>query len=80
MIVVSQLSALLVHDLTIGGAAETLFLLLVAWWAWLNTTWATNWFDPERGPVRGVLVVAMLAIARAGGAYVDPHELLRALL
>jgi low temperature requirement protein LtrA len=61
VLVVTQLSALLVHDLTVSGAAETLFLLLVAWWAWIYTTWATNWFDPDRGPVRAVLVLGMLA-------------------
>ena len=48
--VVTQLSALLVDDLTISGATETLFLLLVAWWAWIYTTWATNWFDPGPRP------------------------------
>jgi hypothetical protein len=24
---------------------EQLFLLLVVWWAWIYTTWMTNWFD-----------------------------------
>ena len=61
VLVVTQLSAYLYARPEPARAAETLFLLLVAWWAWLYTTWATNWFDPERGPVRGVLVVAMFA-------------------
>jgi low temperature requirement protein LtrA len=59
--VVSRLSELLIADLTLAGAAKTLFLLLVAWWAWIYTTWMTNWFDPETGPVRTVLLVGMLA-------------------
>jgi low temperature requirement protein LtrA len=61
VLVVTRLSALLIEDLTIAGAARTLFLLLVAWWAWIYTTWATNWFDPETGPVRAVLLLGMLA-------------------
>jgi low temperature requirement protein LtrA len=40
---------------------ETLFLLLVVWWAWIYTTWMTNWFDPDSPVVRGVLIVVMLA-------------------
>jgi low temperature requirement protein LtrA len=59
--VVTRLSDLLVRDLTLLGAAKTAFLLLVAWWAWIYTTWMTNWFDPDTGPVRAVLLVGMLA-------------------
>jgi low temperature requirement protein LtrA len=71
VLVVTQLSAYLHVHLTLRGAAETLFLLLVAWWAWLYTTWATNWFDPERGPVRAVLVLAMLASMLGAAAIPD---------
>src|SRR5687767_5846008 len=71
VLVVTQLSALLVDDLTISGATETLFLLLVAWWAWINTTWATNWFDPDRGPVRAVIVLLMLASMLGAAAIPD---------
>ena len=45
---VTQLSQLLVHDLTWAGAARTAFLLVVVWWAWIYTTWMVNWFDPGR--------------------------------
>jgi low temperature requirement protein LtrA len=61
VLVVTRLSNLLVHDLTVSGAARTLFLLLVAWWAWIYTTWTTSWFDPEAEPVRAVLLLGMLA-------------------
>ena len=30
------------------------------WWAWIYTTWASNWLDPERAPVRIVLLLVML--------------------
>ena len=57
---VTQLSHALVEHLTWSGAAETLFLLLVVWWAWSYTTWMTNWLDPDSGPVR-LLLIAMMA-------------------
>jgi low temperature requirement protein LtrA len=61
VLAISQLSSLLYDDLTVEGAAETFFLLLVAWSAWIYTTWMTNWFDPNAGPVRVMLVTGMLA-------------------
>jgi low temperature requirement protein LtrA len=61
VLAVTQLSSALVHDLTVAGAAQTLFLLLAAWWAWIYTTWMTNWFDPETRAVRAILLVGMLA-------------------
>src|SRR5215210_1941953 len=59
---ITQLSHRLLDHLTIEGALETLFLLLAVWWAWIYTTWVTNWFDPDRLPVRLMLVAVMLAI------------------
>ncbi len=56
---VTQLSHLLLHHLTLPGALQTLFLLLVVWWAWIYTTWMTNWFDPDSVLVRLVLLLVM---------------------
>jgi len=58
---ITQLSHLLLAHPTVGGALQTLFLLLVVWWAWQYTTWFTNWFDPDALPVRLMLVAVMLA-------------------
>src|SRR3712207_2499328 len=58
---VTQLSHLLLERPTFGGAMETLFLLLVVWWAWMYTTWFTNLFDPGTLPVRLLLAALMLA-------------------
>lgn len=58
---VTQLSHLLLHELSWKGAAQTLFLLLATWWAWNYTTWMTNWLDPESVPVRTMLIGVMLA-------------------
>jgi low temperature requirement protein LtrA len=58
---ITQLSHALAQHLDAEGAAKTLFLLLVVWWAWIYTTWMTNWFDPESPVVRSILIAVMLA-------------------
>jgi low temperature requirement protein LtrA len=58
---VTQLSHLLGSHLTLPGAAQTALLLLVVWWAWVYTTWMTNWFDPDSPVVRCLLIAVMLA-------------------
>ena len=57
---VTQLSHRLLDHLTIDGALETLLLLVAVWRAWVDTTWVTNWFDPDRTPVRLLLITLML--------------------
>src|SRR5215218_4060259 len=57
---VTQLSHRLLDHLTIGSALETLLLLVAVWRAWVDTTWVTNWFDPDRTPVRLLLITLML--------------------
>jgi low temperature requirement protein LtrA len=61
VVVITELSALLFSDLSLVGAGKTAFLLLVAWWAWVYTTWMTNWFDPDTPVMRAALMVGMLA-------------------
>jgi low temperature requirement protein LtrA len=72
---VTQLSHLLIHDLSATGMARAGFLLLVVWWAWIYTTWMVNWFDPASTPVRLVLVfvalVSLLVAAALPGAFGD---------
>ncbi len=58
---VTQVSHVLLDDLSLAGAAKTLFLLLVVWWGWIYTVWMTNWFDPDEVAVRLVLLAGMLA-------------------
>jgi low temperature requirement protein LtrA len=57
---VTQLSHQILDHLSVAGAARAAFLLLVVWWAWINTTWMANWFDPGSSAVRGVLTAVML--------------------
>jgi low temperature requirement protein LtrA len=58
---VTQLSHLLIADATWNGAAETTFLTLVVWVAWMWTTWAMNWLDARHPAVRVLLFVMMAA-------------------
>src|SRR6266496_4271309 len=58
---ITQLSHHLLGRPTVEGALQTLLLLAIVWLAWAYTTWVTNWFDPERLPVRTMLVAQMLA-------------------
>jgi low temperature requirement protein LtrA len=57
---VTQLSHTLLEHLSWGGALRTTVLLLAVWWAWNYTAWATNWIDPDRAPVRILMLVLML--------------------
>ena len=57
---VTQLSHHLLEHLTARGAVQTLVLFMAVWWAWNYTAWTTNWIDPDRAPVRTLLLVLML--------------------
>ena len=35
--------------------------MLAVWWAWIDTAWITNWLDPEKPPVRLMLIGLMVA-------------------
>ena len=73
---ITQLSHFLLVRLTWLGAAQTAVLFFAVWWAWMYTTWATNWIDPDRAPNRfliGAVMFASLALACALPAAFDPH-------
>jgi low temperature requirement protein LtrA len=58
---VTQVSHLLLHDLSWRGAGRAAVALLVVWWAWNYTTWVTNELDPDSVLVRLLLIGIMLA-------------------
>jgi low temperature requirement protein LtrA len=58
---ITQLSHLLLADLTWRGALQSAILTTAIWWVWIDTTWITNWFDPHRMPVRLMLIGLMAA-------------------
>jgi low temperature requirement protein LtrA len=57
---VTQVSHLLLDDVSWRGAGRAALCLLVVWWAWNYTTWVTNELDPESTVVRLLIVVLML--------------------
>ncbi|MFG1242954.1 low temperature requirement protein A [Xanthobacter versatilis] len=57
---ITQLSHHLLHDLSVIGLLQTLVLFVAVWWAWIDTAWVTNWLDPDRKPVRLMLLALML--------------------
>jgi low temperature requirement protein LtrA len=58
---VTQVSHLLLYNLTWEGAGQAMLVLLVVWWSWNYTTWVTNELDPESISVRGLMIALMLA-------------------
>jgi low temperature requirement protein LtrA len=58
---VTQISHLLLSHLSWQGAGQSALILLVIWWAWQFTTWATNELDPEALEVRLMLLGVMFA-------------------
>jgi low temperature requirement protein LtrA len=57
---ITQVSHLLLDDLSWRGAGRALVALLVVWWAWNYTAWVTNELDPDAGAVRLLLLAVML--------------------
>jgi low temperature requirement protein LtrA len=58
---ITQLSHLLLTHLDPHGVFQTILLEVAVWVAWVYTAWFTNWFDPNRRVIRGVLVAVMVA-------------------
>lgn len=56
---ITQISHALLAHLTWEGAIQAAMLLAAVWWAWIYTSWVTNWLDPEAGPVQVALFVLM---------------------
>jgi low temperature requirement protein LtrA len=56
-----QLSHHLVEHVDLRTGAETLTLALAVFYAWYTTAWGANWLEPDRLPVRVLLVGLMFA-------------------
>lgn len=57
----TQISHLILETMSWQGLAEAAVAFAAVWWAWMYTTWAVNWADPERLPIRIMLILVMLA-------------------
>ena len=58
---ITQVSHLLVDEVTWTHAGQATLILLVVWWSWNYTTWVTNELDPGSTVVRLLLIGLMLA-------------------
>jgi low temperature requirement protein LtrA len=58
---ITQVSHLVLEDLSWAGIGHATLALLVVWWAWNYTTWVTNELDPDSVVVRLLLIGIMLA-------------------
>jgi low temperature requirement protein LtrA len=58
----TQVTTMLSNDATWGGLGRGLLMLAALWWAWTGYAWLTNTVDPDEGPVRGAMLVAMGAM------------------
>ena len=56
---ITQVTHLLLENLTWAGAGQASLVLLVVWWSWNYTTWVTNELDPEE-PVTRLLLIALM--------------------
>jgi low temperature requirement protein LtrA len=58
---IGQLSHHLVEHVDLQTGAETVILALAVVYAWYMTAWGANWLEPDRMPVRALLVGLMFA-------------------
>jgi low temperature requirement protein LtrA len=72
----TQVTTLLLDDVSWGGLGRSLLVLAVLWWAWASYAWLTNTVDAEAGLVVAVILVAIgamfvaaLAVPAAFGAH-----------
>jgi low temperature requirement protein LtrA len=58
---IGQLSHHLLGHVDLRTGAETLVMALAVLYAWYMTAWGANWLEPDRMPVRALLVGLMFA-------------------
>ncbi len=79
---ITQLSHYLTGHFSFVGTAQALLLLIGVWWVWIHTTWVTNWLDPDKLPVR-IVLLALMAPGLVGSSAIpgafDTHGLPMAL-
>jgi low temperature requirement protein LtrA len=58
----TQITALMAHDLSWTGVIRGLFLIGLLWWSWIGFSWLCNLVKADEGSVRGVVLAAMGAM------------------
>ncbi len=55
----TQITALMAHDLTWHGVVRGLLLIGLLWWSWIGYAWLTNMVRADEGVIRLVMLLAM---------------------
>jgi low temperature requirement protein LtrA len=63
---ITQVTALLSHDMSWAGFGRSMLVLALVWWAWSAFVWAANAADDDSVVLRAVLLLGMLLIFVAG--------------
>ena len=71
---IGQLSHHLLEHLDLRTGVETVIMALAVIYAWYMATWAANWLDPNRLPVRLYLVGLMFASLLMSAAIPDAFD------
>jgi low temperature requirement protein LtrA len=58
----TQITALMAHDLTWGGVVRGVLLIGLLWWSWIGFSWLCNLVKADEGALRVVLLLAMAAM------------------
>jgi low temperature requirement protein LtrA len=58
----TQITALMAHDLSWQGVLRGVLLIGLLWWSWIGFSWLCNLVKADEGSVRGVLLAAMAAM------------------
>lgn len=72
----TQVTALMAHDLSWHGVLRGVLLIGLLWWSWIGFSWLCNLVKADEGSVRGVLLMAMGAMFVIGLAIPEAfHDL-----
>ena len=71
---ITQLSHHLISHVDLRAGAETVIMALAVSYAWSTTAWGANWLDPDRLPVRVLLVGLMFASLLMSVAIADAFD------
>ncbi len=63
---ITQVTTLIVNDLTWAGFGHGLLVLALVWWAWSAFVWAANAEDEGSRAFHGILLVGMMLVFVAG--------------
>lgn len=64
----SQVTQLMLRDLSPTGVGRATLALLAVWWAWVGYTWLINTFDSRGVRHQAVVIAAMAAMLVAAAA------------